>query len=340
VLTVGHDGVRVVATDGDSQLGGADWDDRITSFLLESFARSAKGVDPYEDDALVRRIGLQAEEAKRSLSTAMARTVTLRSGSESAAIVLDRSTVDTLGADLVDRTLDIVDRAIAAARARGVSRIGKVILVGGSTRMPAIAPAIAGRTGMAPKLIDPDLAVVYGAAIRAHQLADESSRTNLARGGGMLAAIADKPTSSVVPRSFGVLIEDSSDPAGERRIVVHTVHQNQALPACETTSFCTIVDGQQRVRIQVYEQAGDVPSEAVEHNRRVLDGELTGLPALAAGSRIEVTLRVSADGLLQVTAREPASGTTLDLEAYVDGVVDTARAGQLALAMTGLTVKQ
>ena len=109
---------------------------------------------------------------------------------------------------------------------------------------------------------------------------------------------------------------------------------------CIRDSFCTIVNDQSRVRVQIFEQAGDLPSEEVTHNRRVLDGELSNLPPLRAGSQIEVTLRVSADGLLSLTAREPRSGMSLDLQAYVDGVVDAGAMDQLADALTGVRVRQ
>ena len=155
----------------------------------------------------------------------------------------------------------------------------------------------------------------------------------------MLAMIADKPTVSVVGRSFGILVHDSFDPAGLRQMVVHTVHRNDALPAEATVAFCTIVDGQDKVRVQVYEQAGDLPSEEPADNRRVLDGELSNLPRLPAGSAIEVTLRVNTDGLLSVVARERRSGVTLDLQAYVDGVVDVAGSRRLADTIGGLSVR-
>ncbi|MGH3937865.1 MAG: Hsp70 family protein [Pseudonocardiaceae bacterium] len=339
VLRVGPTGIHVVATDGDSKLGGADWDGRIADFLAASFV-AVSGADLDEDDTFRHEVSVAAEAAKRSLSAATSRPVVLRSGGTAVTVDFDRATLERLGADLVERTLSIVGRVLNSATAGGIRRIDQVILVGGSTKMPAIADAVAGRLGRTPKLVEPDLAVVYGAAIRAHQLAGDDSRAELRSAGGMLAAIADKPTTSVVPRSFGVLVHDSHDPDGTRQLVVHAVHRNAPLPASATVAFCTIVNGQDRVRVQIFEQAGDLPSDEIEHNRRVLDGELSNLPPLPAGSKIDVTLRVSADGLLSVTAREPRSGVSLDLQAYVDGVVDTDAAHELAGALTGIRVSQ
>lgn len=339
VLRVGASGVTVVATDGDSQLGGADWDERIAGFVAESFA-AATGVDPYEDDAFAQQLGRIAESAKHALTSTMTHRMALRCGTATAMIELDRATLERIGSDLVERTITIVDRVLAEAAARGARRVDDVILVGGASRMPAIAAAIKRRLRVVPRLVEPDLAVAFGAAIRAHQLGSSDSRSSLQRAGGLSAMIADKPTTSVVPRSFGILIHDSNDPAGQRTMVVHTVHRNTPLPASAVASFCTVLDGQDRVRVQVYEQAGDLPSDEPANNRRVLDGELTGLPPLPAGSRIEITLRVSTDGLLSVLAHEPRSGASLTLQAYVDGVVDADATKQLAGALTGVVIQQ
>jgi molecular chaperone DnaK len=326
VLRIQRDGAQVVATDGDSRLGGADWDERIADFLTQSFAAAEPDSDPYDDELFLHEVRLLAEVAKKDLSEREARPVSVRLGGRRVTVPFDRSILTGIGSDLVDRTLAIVDRVLSSAEDKGIRQVHEVVLVGGSTRMPMIADAVEDRLGRSPRLLDPDHAVVRGAAIRAGELAG--------------AGRARQSTRSVVPRSFGVLVEDSHAPEGDRRVVVHTVHRNASLPASTTTEFCTIVEGQDSVRVQIFEQAGELPSEEPEANRRVLDGELTGLPALAAGSRIELTLSVNEDGLLRVTAREPRSGTALELEAYMDGVVDGESTRRLATALSTLTVRQ
>ena len=143
---------------------------------------------------------------------------------------------------------------------------------------------------------------------------------------------------SAVARSFGVLISDSFDPEG-REIVQHLVHANEQLPVSRsTTSFGTIVDNQETVRVQVFEQAGSVESDRVGDNRRVLDGELSGLPPIPAGSVIRLDFDVALDGRLTVTAAEPTSGKSLTLEAFVEGVVDGAEAARLTGLVRALKV--
>jgi len=122
--------------------------------------------------------------------------------------------------------------------------------------------------------------------------------------------------------------------------VQHVVTANTPLPATVTAPFATILDKQSSVRIQVFEQAGAVASEELGHNRRVLDGEFSGLPDLPAGARVDVTLSVGLDGRLAVTAREVLGGAQLHLEAYVDGVVDGAAIERLAASTSALTIRQ
>ena len=141
----------------------------------------------------------------------------------------------------------------------------------------------------------------------------------------------------VTPRAVGILVEDSFDPSGQRSLVEHLVTANTPLPVEQTEKrFGTILQNQRSVRVLVYEQAGPVPSPDVGHNRRVLDGELTGIGDLPAGSVIRITLRIAVDGRLTVIAYEPRSGRELRLEAFVEGVVDGAETERLT-RLVGLT---
>ncbi|GGJ02780.1 hypothetical protein GCM10011581_44790 [Saccharopolyspora subtropica] len=168
VLRTGVDGVHVVATDGDSRLGGADWNERIREHLAAAFVREFPAADPDDEEF---RLHLQdaSEQVKRQLSAVTSRRVALCCGDDAMTVELDRATLDELGADLVDRTLRIVDRVLAAAAEKGVTNIDEVLLVGGATRLPAISRAVHQHLGLAPKTADPDLAVVCGAALAHHR---------------------------------------------------------------------------------------------------------------------------------------------------------------------------
>ena len=330
VLRCSGGSVAVLATDGDSHLGGAEIDERLGDTLVGRLADELPpdADDPTDDEALVQEaIGL-AEIAKRNLAGKERHRVTLRHGEHVLRMDVDREMVAGISGDLVDRTMVIVERLMAAA---GSVPIDEVVLVGGSSRLPQVARALTERFGRTPLLSEPELAVGLGAAIRAGRLATAGPGT---------LALAGTQAVAVLPRAVGVLVRDSNDPAGLREFVHHLLTANTPLPAEATAPFATILDHQTTVRIQVFEQAGAVVSDDVGHNRRVLDGEFVGLPDRPAGSRVDVTLTIGLDGRLGVTAREAKRGKELSLEAYVEGVVDSAQAADLAARTSAMTIQQ
>jgi molecular chaperone DnaK len=353
VLRAAAGGTDVVAVDGDMDLGGADWDQRLLAHLLDRFVHQVGPADdPADDAAFMIELTQVAERIKRALTHTRSNEVVLRHGGASARVAVTRAEFATMTRDLTDRTGDCVRRILATA---GLTPgdIADCLLVGGSTRMPMIAESLRGEFGWSPRLHDPDLAVAKGAALRAGQLVETEGKwvtpgwaTDPGRPRPTASTPAPAPAvpflSSVVPRSFGLLIQDSTDPTGQRRFVEHVIHQNDPLPADgREITVATILDDQGPVRIEVYEQAGFVESPEVANNRRVLDGELTGLPSgLKAGSALTVALHLGLDGRLRVTAREPKSRTELTLEAYVDGVLDANDLQQQAKRLTHLSVRQ
>ena len=222
-----------------------------------------------------------------------------------------------------------------SARSVGAPAVDDVIMVGGSSRIPGLSERLTAMLGITPRLVEPDLAVAKGAALRAHQLLSTAQLTALTQTTGRPAAAGT--ISTVTPRGVGILVEDSYDPSGERSFVEHLVQANTPLPVTRTEErFGTILPDQESVRIQVYEQAGPSPSPEVAHNRRVLDGELTKIGSLPAGSVIRITVKIAIDGRLTVIAHEPVSGRELTLEAFVEGVVDSAETERLT-RIVGMT---
>jgi molecular chaperone DnaK (HSP70) len=341
ILKISGGRVQVLATDGHHSLGGADIDTRIRDLVLQ---RLGDVLSPDELDEITedqRRLGelvLDVEAAKRDLSARTSRAVVVRTGTRRVAVDLTRADVDAVCGDLFDNTADIIDRVLTAAGLEPGRGIDEVIMVGGSSRIPVLAERLTAMLGQKPRLVEPDLAVAKGAALRAHHLAATPQLAALAWAPGRKAGAAGiGQVTPVTPRSIGIQVEDSYDPKGTRSFVEHLIAANTPLPAeqvCER--FGTILAGQEAVRIQVYEQAGPARSPEVEHNRLVLDGELTGLGSSSAGSVIRITMRIAADGRLTVVAHEPASGRELTLEAFVEGVVDDAETERLT-RLVGLT---
>jgi molecular chaperone DnaK len=341
VLSIANGAVQVLATDGHSSLGGADVDQRLFDVILARLGEqlSADELDAIlEDRTTLAELVLETEAAKKDLSARVSRPVTVRTPTSRTAVTITRADLEAACGDLFDTTAEIIDRVLRAAGLDGGAGIDEVIMVGGSSRIPMLAPRLTALLGQSPRLTDPDLAVAKGAALRAHHLVKSTQISALrarARGRGLAgggSGGADRvgQVVPVTPRAVGILIEDSFDPSGTRSFVEHVVVANTPLPAARTEErFGTILENQESVRVQVYEQAGPAPSPEVGHNRRVLDGELTGLGTLPAGSLIRITVQIAVDGRLTVIAHEPTSGRELRLEAFVEGVVDGAETARL-----------
>jgi len=346
VLRVGGGDTRVIAVEGDSKLGGADIDQRLLSVVLERFgATSLLAVDELvEDEVAMGALLLDVERAKKQLSARTEAIVNLRWQGTTISAALSRTDLVTGCADLLATSFAIVERLLTRVRVMGVSVIDHVILVGGSSRLPTVSEHLERLTGKTPQLLEPDLAVAKGAALRGYQLTRQH-RTML---GTEVASPSTAPSGltkslqgeirSTVSRGFGVLISDSFDPQGGE-IIHHVVHANEQLPVSRsTTSFGTILDNQEAVRVQIFEQAGSVESDRVGDNRRVLDGEVSGIPPLPAGSAIRLDFDVALDGRLSVTVTEPTSGKSLTLEAYVEGVIDGPEAARLTDLVRALKI--
>lgn len=347
VLRIEDGAVRVLATDGHHELGGADVDSRLLDLVMERLEEvlPAEDVEGLRDDqALLADLVLDVEAAKKDLSKTTSRVISVRTPGGRVAVTITRSDLDMACSDLYYQTAEIIERVLAAA-GLGQDGIDEIIMVGGSSRIPVLGQRLADMLGKVPRLVDPDLAVAKGAALRAHHLVGSTQMSALTarRAGGQPGGTAPSAgrqsrgllsgpgaVTPVAPRAIGILIEDSHDPKGERAFIAHMVTANTPLPAEKTERrFGTILPNQGSARIQVYEQSGAVLSPEVEHNRRVLDGELTGLGKVPAGSVIQITLRIAVDGRLTVIAYEPRSRRELTLEAFVEGVIDSAETERL-----------
>jgi molecular chaperone DnaK len=340
VLRIIGGAVTVLATDGHHSLGGADIDQRLLDVVLGRLEHiiSRDAFDEVTDDGrLLGSLTLDVEAAKRDLSSRMSRDVIVRTAAGRIPVTLSRADLEAACGDLFDTTTEIIERVLASARSAGAAAVDDVIMVGGSSRIPLLSERLTSMLGTTPRLIEPDLAVAKGAALRAHQLLATTQLTALTQSAGRHAAAEAGTIRTVAPRGVGILVEDSYDPAGERSFVEHLVQANTPLPAIRTEErFGTILADQESVRVQVYEQAGPSPSPEVAHNRRVLDGELTKIGSLPAGSVITITVEIAIDGRLTVMAHEPVSGRELTLEAFVEGVVDSVETERLT-RLVGMT---
>jgi molecular chaperone DnaK len=333
VLRIADGVVTVLATDGHHQLGGADVDQRLLDLVLERLGNliPAAEFDAFaENGRRVSNLALDVEAAKKELSARTSRDVVVRTSAGRVTVTVSRGDLEAACGDLFDTTAEIIERVLASAGSAGAGAIDDVVMVGGSSRIPALSARLSSLLGITPRLVEPDLAVAKGAALRAHQILATPQLAALIQSTGRPAAAGAGRIATVAPRGVGILVEDSHDPSGARSFIEHLVQANTPLPVSRTEErFGTILNHQESVRIQVYEQAGSSPSAEVAHNRRVLDGELTKLGALPAGSVIRIIVKIAIDGRLTVIAHEPVSGRELTVEAFVEGVVDSVETERL-----------
>ncbi len=329
--------VSVLAVEGDHQLGGADWDERIALHLSRRFcAEHPDAEDPLDDSAGAQALLLAAERAKRELSAAERTDVVVDHGGVRATITLTRAEVDGMTSSLLRRTLDLTRACLGEAARRGVPRVDRALLVGGSSRMPAVAAALRAELGCNiigdADLHDPDLAVVRGAALHGEKkelermvAADLRTRGRLRDGADLDdAAPADLDDAcrrvadayavpvaqvrravqirvdTVVSRGFGVLAVNA---AAGRLEPSWLVHRNDRLPIRTSRSYGTMRADQSEIALTVVEQQGQAESSRPEDAKVLVVGDITGIPpGHDEGSEVRVTFEMGFDGVLRVTA--------------------------------------
>ncbi|MEJ3654784.1 Hsp70 family protein [Actinomycetes bacterium KLBMP 9759] len=347
--------ISVLAVEGDHQLGGADWDERIALHLARAFCtENPAAEDPLDDSAGAQALVLAAERAKHQLSDADRTDVVVAHDGARSTISLTRAELEDMTASLLRRTLDLTRACLAEAARRGVAKVDSVLLVGGSSRMPAVAAALQKELGLEPRLHDPDLAVARGAALYGEKKelermvgADLRTRGRLRDGAPLEdAASSDLDEScrrvadaygvplvqvrraveitvdTVVSRGFGVLAVNSM--AG-RLEPAWLVHRNDRLPIRTSRSFGTMRADQTEIEVTVVEQQGQAESSRPEDAKILIVGEITGIPpGYDEGSEVRVTFQMGFDGVLHVTAFHVDAGIPLTLTATTGATLSQA----------------
>ncbi|CAM3592932.1 Hsp70 family protein [Tsukamurella ocularis] len=346
--------ISVLGVEGDHQLGGADWDERIALHLSQRFCEANPDAeDPLDDSAGSQSLVLAAEQAKHELTLADRTDVVIAHDGARAVITLTRAELEEMTAPLLRRTVDLARDCLRTAEKRGVHKVDRLLLVGGSSRMPAVARALREQLGLEGELHDPDLAVARGAALYGEKLEMErlvaadlvtrgllpdgapplhAQATELEHSIARVAASFQQPVSlvrrmleiqvdTVISRGFGVLAVHEGGDLG----VTWLVERNQTLPVRVRRSFGTMREDQQQIEVTVVEQQGQVASQRLGDAKLLVEGTIRDIPpGYPAGSEVRITFEMGFDGVLHVTAHHVDADLPLTLTAQTGAMLSQA----------------
>ncbi len=289
VIEIGDGVIEVLATSGDNHLGGDDFDEKITRYMLDEFKRT-EGVDLSGDKMAMQRLREAAEKAKKELSSAATTNINLpfitatAEGPKHFDMNLTRAKFDELTHDLVERTVIPVQNALRDAGI-SASELGKVLLVGGSTRIPAVQDKVRQLTGHEPsKNLNPDECVAIGASIQGGKLAGDS-------GAGDILLLDVTPLTLSIETMGG--------------IATHLIERNTTIPTRKSQIFSTAADNQTAVDINVVQGERQFARDNKSLGQFRLDGIA---PARRGVPQIEVTFDIDANGIVNVSAKDLGTG--------------------------------
>ncbi|HEY9584815.1 MAG TPA: molecular chaperone DnaK, partial [Candidatus Paceibacterota bacterium] len=293
VLEIGDDVIEVKSTDGDSHMGGGDIDRKMIKWIADEYKKDS-GIDVTKDPLAHQRLKEAAEKAKHELSTTMEAEINIpfitsdSSGPKHLLLKMSRATLESLAKEYIDLSIEITKRALSASPFK-MNEINEIIMVGGQTRMPAIVTAVKNLFGKEPNMsINPDEVVALGAAVQAGVLAGD---------------VRDVLLLDVIPLSLGI------ETLGG--VATKLIERNTTIPSSKSQVFSTAADNQTSVEIHIVQGERPMASDNKSLGRFILDGVP---PAPRGMPQVEVSFDIDANGILNVTAKDKASGKTQSIK--------------------------
>ncbi len=347
IIEIKAGNITVVSTGGDHHLGGRDWDEAIVVYLAQRWQEETGSLDdPTDTPETLQDLWLKAEKAKMALTARQNTTVVVSHNGQNVKVTLTRNKFDAITASLLDRTILFTKMALEEARARGYQHCDKILLVGGSTKMPQVEERLTQEFHLPIRLFEPDEAVARGAAIygqklllsrqvknRAAEISDtptapihevaqpviEQAQADVARTQGVnesrLEKLVRTAITNVSSHSFGVIVTADQHTARERQVIENMMLANDPLPTVHVQTFGTLEDDQEVVELQVMENTQRVLLVELEQDEQAVEIGKVVLPlppGLPASSPIEVTFELDTQGRLHVIGCEPRSKTIVE----------------------------
>ena len=358
VMNINNNAISVVCTGGDDELGGKDWDEALMNYVAERYDEEY-GEDIMDDFDTVSQLYVQVEEWKKSLTSREKVNIVVNGPSGRLREELTREQYEELTRDLLNRTKNLLDDVLKKSEAKGfpVSRIDKVLLVGGSSRMPQVANMLQKDYGITPELADPDEAVAKGAAIYAANekvfndfVSEEAAKTGRsveeiidqnAIDGSLDTKFAQTASTSikitnVLSRTYG--IEAIVGERGETKII-NMLKINDALPAKHVQMFYTHVEGQTGADISLYESRSTENEMEIDDKRPITVINMKFNTAVPVGTPIAVQMALDNSGVLHIIALEQYSNSKLDTTFSLSNQMTDAELNSASIRMAKANVE-
>lgn len=364
VMSISGKDISVVCTGGDDQLGGKDWDEALMDYITERYEEE-NGEDLSEDPETIASLYVDVETWKKALTSREKVNISVNGSAGRFREELTREKYEEITNDLLNRTKNLLDGVLATAEKQGypISKIDKVLLVGGSSRMPQVAAMIEKDYHVTPVLSDPDEAVAKGAAIyasnekayndfvsgeaaKAGKTVDEIKEENLVTGemdkkfalttGASAGGALKINITNVLSRTYGLEIQDSDS---NRMKIFNMLMINDKLPATRTETFYTAGNNQSMISIKIYESRTTDETMEIEGRTPLTEIEMKFRQSVPAGTPVVMTTALDNSGILHIIAEEQQNYSKLDTTFQLSNQMTDDEMRSAALRMASANVE-